>query len=199
MNEQKPVSLFYRQSGYSMGSITFDLVTSESHSFENIVTMHPIENGSPITDHIQNVLRSGTLTGWVSNFSLTRSTFDLDGAEDKAKLGIRVSASDLSELESPKNRCQEAYDAIKALWESKVLLTIVTALEVYENVIFDNVTCSRDGDTGEIQEFDISFMEVRVITLTEKKIQTSVNAGKPTTRDGKQASPKYDAGKVVTK
>ena len=174
-----PVSLFYREGGYSMGAISFDLLTKENHVFENIITAHPVENGSPITDHIQNVLRNGSLTGWVTNFSIARENLSL--------------------LSRPENKAQQVYDAIKALWLSKELVTIVTSLEVYENVAFDMVSCSRDGETGEIQEFDIEFSEVRIVQLSEKRITAKVDAGKPTSIQSKQASVLHNAGQGVTK
>ena len=174
-----PLSLFYREGGYSMGAISFDLISKENHSFENIVTSHPVENGSEISDHIENVLRTGSITGWVSNFSIARE--------------------DLSLLSRPINRAQEVYDAIKALWLSRELVTIVSVLEVYENVVFESVSCSRDGSTGEIQEFDIQFKEVRIVELVEKKVTAEVKGGKPTNAQARQASKKHNAGQGVTK
>lgn len=63
-------TLFYATGPASVGAIVFDLLLEETHSIKSRVTQHPIESGSAISDHIVRELRSGTLKGLVSNFSI---------------------------------------------------------------------------------------------------------------------------------
>ncbi len=57
-----PASLFFKGLGiYGVEDeegafISFDLVLSENHNFDSEVTTHPIEDGSEVSDHIQNEL-----------------------------------------------------------------------------------------------------------------------------------------------
>ena len=65
-----PVSLFYREDGWSVGEISLDLILTEGHSLNAAVTQHPVQDGSTISDHITILPRNGTLRALVSNFSL---------------------------------------------------------------------------------------------------------------------------------
>ena len=66
-----PVSLFFKGvQSYGIGILKFDLLLSEDHNFDNTITEHPVEDGSIISDHIQNELENGSLTGLISNFSV---------------------------------------------------------------------------------------------------------------------------------
>jgi len=67
-----PASLFFRGSQVygidsKAGAINFDLIVSESHSFDSDVSTHSVEDGSEISDHIQNIAQDGSFTGIMSN------------------------------------------------------------------------------------------------------------------------------------
>lgn len=66
--------LFYRGGPFSVGAIRFDLLLEEHHELKSTLTKHPVESGSTVSDHIVKELRSGTLKGLVSNFSLKTAT-----------------------------------------------------------------------------------------------------------------------------
>ena len=59
--------LLFKDSGYSVDSIRFDLLLDEQHSLEAEVTQHTVEDGSTISDHIRILPRKGSLTGFVTN------------------------------------------------------------------------------------------------------------------------------------
>lgn len=59
--------LLFREAGYTVDAIKFDLLLDEQHSMEAEVTSHPVEDGSQINDHIQIKPRKGSLTGFVTN------------------------------------------------------------------------------------------------------------------------------------
>ena len=59
--------LFFKESGYTVDSIRFDLLLDEQHSVDAEVTQHTVEDGSTISDHIRLLPRKGSLTGFVTN------------------------------------------------------------------------------------------------------------------------------------
>jgi len=150
-------------------SLVFDLQISESHSFNSKVTNHPVEDGSPITDHIEKELRSGSASFFVSNYSL--------------KIG---------ELET--NRVQDVYDLFKQLWKSKELVTLVTDLEVYEDVAITKISTSRNVGVGEAGTFEVSFTEFRIIRLKKISVDASIVITELETEESQQASPPVDVG-----
>jgi len=150
-------------------SLVFDLQLSESHSFDSEVTNHPVENGSPISDHIENKLRSGSSSFLVSNYSL--------------KIG-----------ELTTNRVQDVYDLFKQLWKAKELVTLVTDLEVYENVAITKTSTARNQGVGEAGTFEVSFTEFRIVRLKKISVDANIVITELETPESQQASPPVDVG-----
>jgi len=150
-------------------SLVFDLQVSESHSFDSIVTNHPVENGSPISDHIEKQLRSGSSSFFISNYSLTQG-------------------------ELSTNRVQDIYDLFKQLWSAKELVTLVTDLEVYENVAITKVSIARQPGVGEAGTFAVSFTEFRIVRLKKVSVDASIVITELETPEAQQAAPPTDVG-----
>jgi len=161
---------FDQQRTYGVGALTFDLILAESHNFNSSVSEYNIENGSIISDHIQKELENGTLSGLISNFSLTSP-------------GI-VS-----------NRAQDAFDLLEQIYNDQQLVTVYTVNKVYENVAIVSIGISRDDSTGEATIAEISFRKVNVVSLKEIVIQASVFISDMDTDLNKQSSPNIDMGK----
>jgi hypothetical protein len=165
----------------SGGSITFDLILEENHLLENDVTEHAVENRTPISDHIRNKLRTGTMTGLISNFSLNSFIWE-SGVVGALAENVRT---------------QKAYDVIVDLWKKRVPVDIVTVLEVYKNVVITNVNLSRDGDTGDAQEFQISFKEIEIRKLEKVSGVTKINVGDMNEDINRQVALKTEVGRQV--
>lgn len=165
-------TLYFKNSrdGYRVGSINLDLIVSEGHNFSSEITQFNVEDGSEITDHIRRNLFQGTLTGKVSNFSLSQ-----DGITS--------------------NRAQETYDKLREIWLNEQLIDIVTIYDVFENVGISNISAPRNNSTGEAIEFDISFQEVNIVKLQEIVIVANVRFTNMDSDNNRQGSPKLEAGK----
>lgn len=199
MAQQIPVSLFYRPGGYKVGAIVFDLVLSESHSLLADVTQRPVQDGSTISDHIQNQLRQGSFTGWVSNWSLSLADSNANNtAVSDAVTRVKLRGADaISGLNPPSNRADEAWQKLKDLHAARTPVQLVLGLESYDSVVITSIQANRDGDTGESQSFEISFQQIKVVTLKQKLISTTTKPLPPKTADAKskQAQGRKKAGK----
>lgn len=200
-----PASLFFTGSLYKVGGIAFDLLLSEDHALVSSVSERAIESGAPITDHIQKQLREGNLVGMVSNYSLSQYIPEFSLLmQARLALGQSLKAKDLDGMGPPENRAMDTYQMFKALWENAEPVTISTTLETYENVVVTEISTSRDGDTGDMLQFSVKFRQVRIVTLEQVVMETSVKPtppGKAATpkkdKAAKQASPKKDQGREV--
>jgi len=101
-------------------SFEFDVTDSENHEWSADVTDHEIEDGSPITDHIQLKQRTLTLSGVVSNTPL-----------------------DASEA-TPANRAVLSLQGLEEMFERRELFTVVTGLKAYDNMAITSVATPRD-------------------------------------------------------
>lgn len=158
--------LFYRKDGWSVGAVELDLILDEHHSKDAEVTENPLQDGRAISDGIYLKLREGNLTGLVSNHSLKHATPpDVQNAEALLK------QSENFELE---NRARQAWEDLKAVQDRKELVTIVTALEVYDNVAITHIETERNGDSGDALEIEITFKQVKKVQLREDKVTAQV-------------------------
>lgn len=163
-----PVSLFYREEGWSVGEISLDLILTETHSLNAAVTQHPVQDGSTISDHITILPRSGTMRVLVSNFSLAAA------AESKAETWQEVYEQGEAAQKNLPNRAADTWEKLKDLEKSRELVKVVTALEVYEDVALTRVETVRDGETGDALEIDIDYEQVTKVKLKETKVTAQV-------------------------
>lgn len=166
-------TLFFKNNRtYGVGAINFDLIIDENHNFVNQVTRYKIEDGSDITDHIQNELQTGSCTGLITNFSLFEN-------------GIL------------NNRAQDAFDRIERLWRTRELVDIVTVFKVYSQVAITNISIARDDSSGEELVASFGFQEVNIVSLEQLQIEASIKLNDLTSDQNKQSSPEIDVGKTT--
>jgi hypothetical protein len=157
-------------------NFSFDILTREAHTWALKATTHPVEDGSPFTDHVQKDLRKGSLVGLISNFGLKRGELD-------------------------SNYAQDIFDLFEYYRDNAVPVTIVTTLKVYREYLIIKVGGSRSGSSGEAQSFAVDFQEFRTVKLritggiAEITIPSEDLEGDGTDAlDAQQASPNADVG-----
>ena len=184
------VCLFYRKDGYRVGSVDIDLILEENHEKNAVVTENPLQDGRSVSDGIYNLLREGTLTGLVSNHSL-RHVEELDEQSAEAIL-------DLAQWEPLKNRAEQAWTDLKEIMDNRELVTIVCALEVYNDVAITHVGAVRNGESGDAQEFEISFRQVKRVRLNEHRVSLDVEEPENMNTDiNRAAAVNLDGGQQV--
>ena len=170
-----PVSLFFQGAlAFGVDNIGFDLLLSESHDFQAVATSHPVEDGTIISDHIQNQLRTGGITGLTTNFSLYSNE-------------ILVT-----------NRAQDAFDAFKQLYENREIVTVYTIYEVYEDVVITNMPIARDASSGESITIQVNFQQVKQVKLQEIVLELAIKVANLNTSINRQAAAATTAGRTTT-
>lgn len=132
----------------SIGELVLDCNLTESHQYRNKVTRFPVEEGSDITDHIQNEPDRISLTGFVTNAPIRF-------------LGI-PSSSDLANPQGV-SRSEYAYFLLLEIHRTRKLVNIVTNLTEYENMAMESLTIPRSARIGDVLEFSASFIAVRKV------------------------------------
>ena len=186
-----PVSLFYRADGWSVGEISLDLILTETHSLNAVVTQHPVQDGSTISDHITILPRSGTMSVLVSNFSLSTAEGDARAAWDE------IYAQGEAAQKTLPNRAEEAWKKLKDLVKTRELVKVVTSLEVYEDVALTRVETTRDGDTGDALEIDIDYEQVTKVKLKETKVTIQVQPSDMKSTINQKSAVQVNSGQKV--
>ena len=164
------VCLFYPKEGYKVGSVELDLILDEDHSKSAQVTENPLQDGRAISDGIFLELQDGSLTGLVTNHSVKR-------AEARAKqLELQDSETLMAEAKNYQleNRAKQAWVDLKAVMDAKQPVTIVTSLEVYDDVAITNISTERNGDSGDALEIKVSFRQILTVSLMEHEVTAQV-------------------------
>lgn len=119
--------------------IEVDAVLSEEHVFDSEITENPIEDGTPVSDN--QVLLPVILN-----------------------MECRVSdaTANLAKLNYP-GRSNEAYKEIVALQKKKETITVVTGINVYENMLIKRIGIPRASRDGNSIRFSLVMKEILVV------------------------------------
>lgn len=189
------VCLFYPKEGYKVGSVELDLILDEDHSKSAQVTENPLQDGRAISDGIFLELQEGSLTGLVTNHSVKR-------AEERAKqLELQDSETLMAESENYQleNRAKQAWVDLKAVMDAKQPVTIVTSLEVYDNVAITNISTERNGDSGDALEIKVSFRQILTVSLMEHEVTAQVQPNDMDSDINRKSALGVNVGQKVAK
>jgi len=86
-----------------------------------------------------------------------------------------------------------AYDSLSALVDKRELVTVVTGLKVYENMVIESLNVDREASTGGSLPFTMTFQRIAIVKSQTATIPKSSLTGSDLTQ--KQAQPNVDTGR----
>lgn len=180
------VSLLFQRTNVVIDTITLDVSLSEQHASEVEITDHPVESGTNISDHARPKPDTLVIEGMVSNDPLPQpssTTFTHTVPGDPG--GIRGNVTFASRIDDPDlTRAGQAYQDLLDLKNAGKLITVVTALRSYANMMVRSLSVPRDPHTGQILKFSITLTEVRIASLQTVNLAP---VAKPVEHKGKKA------------
>lgn len=163
--------------------IFFDATLSERPSFTAQLTTNPIESGSLINDHIIDNPDTLMIDGIVSD---TRVRV-LAGVQDIIERGFGSTA-----------RSKSAFDLLKKLKEDHTIITIVSGLTLYTNMIIINFAPNKNPGTGKALRFTLQLQ--KLITVNSQVLELDVSDLKDVHDDSNdQIQSTLDSGKQASK
>lgn len=163
--------------------LVLDASISETHTFKNQVTNHPVEDGSMITDHAFTEPDSLQIEGFITNTP------------------ILVVNSPRVRVGDEPNRVLVAFDVLFRIRNDKELVTIVTGLRVYFDMMLTSLTIPRNKEVGkDTLRFTASFQQIQFVksaTVAIDKIsekQSSKTQAAPPKDQGSQDTTKASEG-----
>jgi len=154
----------------------FHATIGESHEDDADITFHPVEEGSDVTDHVQLKPFRLTLTGIVTATPLDPESLALDAA------GL---------VEG--NRVGDAYQALKDIHASRSVVTVVTGLRSYDNMLLKSITVPRGTPRQSIRPslvfVQLRFADSLTVPIPAEILAATVrNKGQSKGNVGKQAT-----------
>lgn len=171
----------------TIDTIEVDATMSELHTASNVVTDHPVEQGSNVSDHSRPEPDGLQLDCIVSNSPLPRGAQTRQITQDTDAGSFDFSVPD--EQTTP-GRARNVYDQLLKLRNTGALVKVVTALRTYggtekEGMEIVNLSVPRDSKTAGGLRFSITFKQVRIV---RNKLTKFVKSASP------QAQPKQKKG-----
>jgi len=134
-----------------IGPMVLDVTLSESHSHSATSVTSPVEDGTEVEDHTRQEPDEITLEGmWT----------DTPKGATKAEL----------------NRSQEKYEQLVNIKERGEALDVVTGLKVYENMVIQSISSTRDPSTGYTVPMSVTLKEQRRVSQQLEEIPAPVDA-----------------------
>lgn len=149
-----PVKVALGTSEPGVGIIEFDCSESETHTSENEVTDHPVEEGSLISDHIRVLPDGIEIHGLVTDTPIVYLASVFAKSPVKPTKEASVLAVD--------DRKNEAYDKLRELKNKGILIDTVTALRTYSDMTITSLTIARNADTGRVLDCTVVLREIQM-------------------------------------
>jgi hypothetical protein len=153
--------------------LKIDCTSSEEMSLEAQATLHDIEDGARISDHVIKKGRTlniegiisdspinltGALIGNVTGFA--SSQMSATARATAAAAAVVMANLALSDSAKPS---KAALDIFEEIYANNTLLTIVAGLATYENMILERFSAPRKAGTAGALVFSAGFRQVSII------------------------------------
>lgn len=159
-----------------IGLVTIDAAVTVTHKKANEITKHPVEEGTDISDHIRHTPDSITVEGAVTNDPIVLL------ASLRAKSPV-----DSGFLDANPDRAKQADEEFVRAMNDGDIMTVVTSLRTYENMVITEYTVTRDKGTGNILSFTIALEEIVIVNTEQVAAPTPKNpANGSVTDEGKK-------------
>lgn len=136
--------------------IYFDTAESVVKDFPNKATTHPIEDGSPITDHVVSEPRKITVTAVISDaafqFNENDPFTELSGSADGIVRRVPV-----------KGRALAALNALQEIRDAREIFQMETADEVFSDMVFTQFQVPRDASTGDAVRVKFTAQQISTV------------------------------------
>lgn len=122
-----------------IGTVEIDASLNENHRYSAELTENPVEDGTPFTDHV--VLKPVVL--------------EMDGRVSDASQSLLA-------IRGP-GRAADAFKALVILQQSRQSFNVVTGLNVYKNMMFEELSVPRTALDGRSIRFSATLREILVV------------------------------------
>lgn len=192
-------------------TIGLDLDVAKLLTYERAaeVTEHPVENGSPISDHVKAVNAAFGLEGVISNSPIRVPTTQMRGlARAAGNVEVRVGGETqrvtLQRWSGAFDRKRECNDLLAALVTGRFVVTLTTSLELLENLIVTRFKVTEDPDSGNALGLILDFKQLRLVGTSRaavpaiRRIQVRAQRGPVPVDDRSALARGLDGNAAVT-
>lgn len=147
----------------SIDVIDVDAAVSQMHESASEITEHPVERGNSVSDHSRPKPDRLTIEGIVTNTPINlvqrRRVVSSQGATIQAVVGTPIDGAE--------GRAEAAERKLRDLKEKGTLVTVVTRLRTYRNMMIESLQFPQDAHTGDALRFTA---QLKAIVIVQNKV-----------------------------
>lgn len=124
----------------SVGAVQIDVAINQVHTFPSRITENPVEDGTLFSDHV----------------ILLPAVVEIEG---------RISDSSVSLISTirGKDKAEDGYRELVRLQRDREPFSVVTGLEIYDNMLLEELSVPRNGRDGKSIRFVALLREVQIV------------------------------------
>jgi len=174
--------------------VRFDALVSETHNRSMEITVNPVEGGNLITDFVIKNPVTLSITGFVTNNPVVKTSMTPDEINAYQR-GLISSGQQALAERNTEDRRKIVYDALNNIYKKKQVVNVLTNLDMYKNLIMEDLSITLNESTGTGMPIEISFREIMIAYARAEEIARVLDDEKDT---GVQNQTKKDMGKTST-
>jgi hypothetical protein len=190
----------------NLRGLVIDAVVEEDHSSSSTVTNHPVSTESPISDHMirqpvtfsmRGIIKDKIPCIYIQGERRPRNLEDAplfdDGStlEDSGTPGINNFGSSTTFFDSTNlgERTRAAWARIEELQDNKEIITLVTNLKVYENMVVESARTQSNAQNTEELDFEITLRQIKRVEPKQSTIRKIEGKNKGSKDTGSKSPP----------
>lgn len=186
------VTLITKPTPDTVDAFVVDAFVTETHSYTNVITDHPVEEGANVSDHSRpepdrlmlEVLVSGSPLSGDGDTRPTISSTD-------PRLTFRLTTEG-AHLDG--GRMKTAYEKFMDLRETGALVTVVTSFRRYDSMAIESISIPRDAKGAGALRFTVALKKIRIVrnkltravVAKDKRVGSKVKLGPKTTKKAEE-------------
>lgn len=185
----------------NLKALTFDATPGDTHLWTATVTEHPVEKGSPITDHVRAGAFRLSVDVVISNTPLSLPNANDDSFTEgvtrqstQMPLGLALGDATVYLWSADFDRVRKVYEALTDLIGNPPQdgITVMCTLALYDSMEIVNISVPRSVETGSsairftIDMQQITIVESQTVATPAAKIQPKHKGHKPTKEETKK-------------
>jgi hypothetical protein len=174
-----------------IGDVVIDATLNEVIDYNSTITQHPIENKSSITDHIfKNPLKI-KIEGYITDSPIRLMGLFETPLQNNSLSSLIGNIKNTLPFYSADKPSSQGYFALKRLYETRSLITVVTKYESFPDMAIEALNFNSDEDTGGRLSFSAELIQV-----IYARVSNNINVNTDNIDLSRITSPKIDMGIV---
>jgi hypothetical protein len=151
-----------------ISNLAIDCVHSEVLEYTNVITDHPVETKSSISDHIYSEPVTVTIDGTITDSSLKIFGIIETPLQKNSLSSIINNVKNLLPFSNSEKPSQVAFKILENICNTKQLVNVATKQKLYKNMAIEKLTITNDETTGHRLHFNCTLKQ-----LTLASVQTT--------------------------